>query len=253
MLTDVFGKQRYGEAIGYGQTSVSIGTVCAPLLGGVAYARGGFVAVSGMNIGVVGVSLALALLMLEPEAEPEDEVPRMPGMTKVSTNGSAVRSLNEPGTERIIETTGIDPITGYLDERDPLIPKAAVSGPDKDGRMAYPLLLRSGRILAAMGGIFTYAFVIISFEGIIPLFVKDTFHWDSEHAALTFLAWIIPGLLGPVAGSASDRFGSRWVAIGGFSFAIVPLLLMRLVTKDTTDQKVLLCSLLTLVGRSHKL
>lgn len=249
LLTDIFGKQRYGEAIGYGQTSVSIGTTSAPLLGGVVYARGGFNAVSGMSIGVVAFSLVLALLMLEPEALSEDEVPQAPGTTKVSSDSSDVHCANGVGAEQMVETplTAVEPIPEYPDERSALIPKMSKAEPDAT-RMAYPLLLRSGRILAAMGGIFTYAFVIISFEGIIPLFVKETFHWNSEHAALTFLAWIIPGLLGPLAGKASDRFGSRWVAIGGFSFAIVPLVLMRLVTKDTTDQKVLLCSLLTLVG-----
>lgn len=237
-MTDNFGKERYGEAVGYCQTSVSLGTTSAPLLGGIAYARAGFKAVSRMSLGVVAFSLILALLMLEPKAQSED---RAPDMTKGYTNG--------PGgeTEDIVGTTAIPPISDVPDEQSTLIPKISKADPDR-ARMAYPLLIRSGRILAAMGGIFTYAFVIISFEGIIPLFVKDTFHWTSEHAALTFLAWIIPGFLGPVAGKTSDRFGSRWVAIAGFAVAIVPLVLMRLVTQDTMGQKVLLCVLLTLVG-----
>ena len=194
-----------------------------------------------MSIGVVAFSLALALLMIEPKALTNDELPT-PDMTKISSNGSDVHP------EHIMETTAIEPIPHFPDERSLLIPKLGSKSDPDTNHMAYPLLLRSGRILAAMGGLFTYAFIIISFEGMIPLFVKDTFDWNSEHAALTFLAWIIPGLLGPVAGKACDRFGSRWVAIGGFSFAIVPLLLMRLVTKDSTEQKVLLCALLSLVG-----
>ena len=195
-----------------------------------------------MSIGVVAFSLILALLMIEPQAQTSDEPRPRPNMRKIGTNDSDVHP------ERIMETTAIEPFPHSADERSFLIPKLSKSDPDLN-RVAYPLLIRSGRILAAMGGLFTYAFVIISFEGLIPLFVKDTFHWNSEHAALTFLSWIIPGLLGPVAGRACDRFGSRWVAIGGFSFPIVPLLLMRLVTKDTTGQKVLLCALLSMVGK----
>lgn len=194
-----------------------------------------------MSIGVVAFSLVLALLMIEPEAQTHDDQSPEPNMTKVCTNDSDVHP------EHIMETATIEPMPHSPDERSFLIPTLSKADPDTN-RVAYPLLLRSGRILAAMGGLFAYSFVIISFEGLIPLFVKDTFHWNSEHAALTFLAWIIPGLLGPLAGKACDRFGSRWVAIGGFSFTIVPLLLMRLVTKDTTGQKVLLCALLSMVG-----
>lgn len=110
------------------------------------------------------------------------------------------------------------------------------------------LLLRSPRILAALWGIFTYACVQISFECMLPLFAKMTFHWNSTRAALIFLAWIIPGFLAPIAGKASDRVGSRWIAVGGFLCGAPPLILLRLVTNDTTTQKVLFCGLLVLVG-----
>lgn len=70
---------------------------------------------------------------------------------------------------------------------------------------SYLLLLRPGRVLAAMGGGFTYSFVIISFEGTIPLFIKETFHWDSTRAVLIFFSWIILDFLEPIAGKALDR------------------------------------------------
>ena len=248
LLMDIFGKERYGEAMGYGQTSVSIGTILAPLLGGMVYAKGGFSAVSGMSIGVVGLAFTLGCVMIEPKA-----AGRVPEITvngdSEHSNGSIHRTMSRE--EQSIRSSSFSNGSAVGEQPQP-DEETALLGVNlhkkRTSKPAYHILLRNGRILAAMCGIFTYAFVIISFEGLIPLFVKETFHWDSTHTALIFLSWIIPGLLAPIAGMASDRLGSRWVASGGFLVAVAPLILMRLVTHDSTGQKALLSSLLTLVG-----
>ena len=250
LLMDIFGKERYGEAMGYGQTSVSIGTILAPLLGGTVYAKGGFSAVSGMSIGVVGLAFTLGCIMIEPKAA--DRVPEITvNGSSEHSNGSSHRTMSRE--EQSIRSSSISNGSAASEQSHPDEETALLGvnlNKKRTSKPAYHILLRNGRILAAMCGIFTYAFVIISFEGLIPLFVKETFHWDSTHTALIFLSWIIPGLLAPIAGMASDRLGSRWVASGGFLVAVAPLILMRLVTHDSTGQKALLSSLLTLVGES---
>ncbi len=249
LLTDMFGRERYGEAVGYAQTSVSIGTTSAPLLGGLVYAECGYWAVSAMSIGTVALSVVLALTMVEP--------PDKSGLKESSANHNEQAATSEEvnGIDRRRQnstTVGEEPDPELPDEHTALIGKTWRKGKFSN-RPAYPLLLRQGRILAAMGGIFTYSFVIISFEGMIPMFVKDTFHWNSTRAALTFLSWIIPGFFSPVAGKASDRLGPRWIAVGGFVFAAPPLVCMRFITDDSTLHKVLLCGLLTLVGKYYVL
>ena len=248
LFTDIFGQDRYGEAIGYAQTSVSIGTTSAPLMGGIVYARGGYAAVSAMSIGIIVISITLALLMVEPEIKAgwEEPVAGCPTTGNWSQNAVSEEVSRIGGS--IQSPSTIEPVSRYSDERSPLIHKEHKEGNSK-GRPAYPFLLRSGRILAAMGGMFCFSFVVISFEGLVPLFVKETFHWDSTRAALIFLSWIIPGFLGPVVGKASDRLGPRWIAVGGLLFAVPPLVFMRFVTKDSTSHKVLFCSLLTLAGK----
>jgi MFS family permease len=248
LLTDIFGQERYGEAVGYAQTSVSVGTTSAPLLGGIVYARGGYSAVSAMSIGTVAISIALALIMVEPKAKTGWGEP-VPGFSVAgdSSQTAASEEVSRMGRSMPSPTT-LDSASGFPDERSALVQKKHKEG-NFEKRPAYPLLLRSGRILAAMGGIFSFSFVVISFEGLVPLFVKETFHWDSTRAALIFLSWIIPGFLGPIAGKASDRLGPRWIAVGGLLFAVPPLILMRFVAKDNTLHKVLFCSLLTLVGK----
>lgn len=246
LLTDVFGQERYGEAVGYAQISVGVGTTSAPLLGGVIYARGGYSAVSAMSIGTVAISIALALIMIEPKARA--------GLEEPASRFSAANKNNHIAAYKGADWMGRNKQNPsrneqFPDEQSALIQKKQGDEDQISNRPAYPLLLRSGRVLAAMGGIFTFTFVIISFEGMIPLFVKETFHWDSTRAALIFLSWIIPGFLGPIAGKASDRLGPRWIAIGGLLFTVPPLICMRFVTEDNTSQKALLCGLLTLVGK----
>lgn len=77
VLTNIFGQERFGEAVGYAQTAVSPGTTSAPLLCGNVYARGGYSTVSAMSLEAVGFSTALALIMVEPKAQTVWEQPNL--------------------------------------------------------------------------------------------------------------------------------------------------------------------------------
>ena len=263
LLTDIFGKERYGEAVGYANTAVSVGTTSAPLLGGLVYTRGGYGAVSFMSAGTIAVALILALIMVEPRPIYSDycnghgtgEHTNGNGYPNGHTNGNHFSNGNQEqnGTKKDLSSgDSHDSESDDANETTSLIPRKDQAKKRQTGA-TYGLLLSNGRIVAGMTGIFTFSFVMISIEAMIPMFVKDMFHWNSAIAALTYLAWIIPGFLGPLAGKMSDRYGSRWIAIGGLLCAVPPLILMRLVDHDSTSQKVLLCSLLTLVGESLKL
>ena len=249
LLADLFGHERYGEAIGYGQTSVSMATTCAPLVGGIVYTHGGWHAVSIISITTVAIAFVLSALMIEPNAvDEESDRPVwkawLKGLVRQEklgvSHGDSVSDSDESSTDTAV-AVGANETTSLLGK---------VGGSDGKGGTTptYFLLLRSPRILAAMGGIFTYAFVMFSMEGMIPLFVKDHFHWGSTAAALTFLAWIVPGFIGPLAGRLTDRFGSRWIAVGGFLFAFPPIVLLRLIKENDTQHKVLMVVLLTLMG-----
>ena len=251
ILTDTFGQDRFGETLGYVLTSTSVGTTCAPLLGGVVYNLAGYGGVSLMTAGVVVLELILALAMVDTKmtAELRDLTTSSPWSLAAGNKDQTAddEEVDVAGKQKRRSTT-VEPPSTLVDERQPLISRKGSKGTATVNRPAYLLLLRSPRILAALWGIFTYACVQISFECMLPLFAKETFHWNSTRAALIFLAWIIPGFLAPIAGKASDRVGSRWIAVGGFLCGAPPLVLLRLVTNDTTSQKVLFCGLLVLVG-----
>lgn len=82
----------------------------------------------------------------------------------------------------------------------------------------------------------------------VPLYVKDTFHWNSTAAGLVFICVMVPGFASPLIGQLADRYGAKWPAIAGFALSIPPLVCLRFVTSNTIGHKVLLCALLALLG-----
>lgn len=86
------------------------------------------------------------------------------------------------------------------------------------------------------------------FDTVVPLFVKDTFRWNSTAAGLLFICVMIPGFASPLVGKLADRFGAKWLSVAGFAVSISPLVCLRFVSSNTIEHKVLLCVLLALLG-----
>ena len=87
-----------------------------------------------------------------------------------------------------------------------------------------------------------------AFDAVLPLFVRNTFQWNSIAAGIACLAPFLPGVIAPLAGWLSDKNGPKWLAFGGL-FANIPLLVsLRFVTENSIQHKVLLCALLALLG-----
>ena len=59
---------------------------------------------------------------------------------------------------------------------------------------------------------------------------------------------MIPGFLGPYVGTISDRHGPRWLTSIAFLLMCPLLVLLRFVNHGGTDQVVLLCAILALLG-----
>jgi drug/metabolite transporter (DMT)-like permease len=79
--------------------------------------------------------------------------------------------------------------------------------------------------------------------------VKRTFGWNSFGAGLMLLAVMIPGFISPVVGHYySDKYGPKWLSVFGYLACAPPLILLRLVDHNSTQQKVLLAALLSFLG-----
>ena len=276
LLVDTVGRDSIGQWMGTALSSSSFGLIISPLLGGIVYAKAGYMAVFGMGMGLIVVDIMLRMLMIEKKTAakylPYEPNTTANGFYGTFTDEDAQENDRSGPDHNRLSNGDVDEDDSRYDlasdqENDPLIskrnqpvhangysphqPSEQENGAKiKKGTRLPPIitLLASPRLLAAIYGIFVNVSVLASFDGVLPHFVKLTFHWDSLNAGLIFLCLAIPALTGPLVGQLSDRVGPRWIAVAGCALTAPPLILLRLVDHDATDQKVLLCGLLVLCG-----
>jgi len=239
LLVDTVGQRDVGQLLGYVGVSMSLGILLAPLLGGLVYRNAGYFAVFYMAFGLLFLDILLRLALIEKKIAVQWAVPKVQTTVQgKSRNGATgvVEPLALPAHP--LETTGD---RGYV-ERTTMEQPAATKYP--------PIitLLASRRLLVALWGCLVQAALVTAFDGVLPIFVKETFDWDSDGAGLVFLAVMIPNFIAPFVGALSDRYGPRWLTVFGFVCMLPFWILLRFVTHNTLQQKVLLCALLALIG-----
>jgi MFS family permease len=183
-----------------------------------------------------------------PEAAPA----RVPTETAKDGKNDAEAQRQSTATDiELAPTAGASRLSNRVEsEAEPL----PVEPPSRLTRLPPVLyLFTSRRILNALWACMIQASLLTAFDSMLPLFVRDTFHWNSIGAGLIFLPIVIVSFLGPPIGYASDRVGPRWFATAGFIIACPFLILLRLVDTNTIQQKVLLCALLALFGTAMTL
>lgn len=233
-----------GQAMGYIAAATSIGSLAGPLLGGVVYANAGYYAVFAMGFAIIGLDIVLRFSMIERSvAQQWDSPPE-------ETSASAETSI-----EKVSETGNGDTIQFQPPLTEPSEGKALSNTEDieplpKWTRRLPPVitLLRVPRVLVSLLGCFVQSNALGAFDSVLPLYVKDTFHWTSTGAGLIFICLVIPALFSPVVGIVSDKFGSRTITTVGLLGALPFWVCMRFITYDTIGQKVLLCALLFGIG-----
>lgn len=203
-------------------------------------------AVFGMAMGLIVFDIIMRLVMIEKKTaaqyKPVEEVTPANGFYGTFTSGQ------DAGDEHTNDPTS--PVKGQQEpDRAPLLPDPSKASARKKSRVPTILvLLGMPRLLAAIYGIFVNVSVLAAFDGVLPLYVKRVFGWDSLHAGLIFLCLAVPALTGPLVGKLSDKVGPRWIAVAGCSLTAPPLVLLRLVAHDSMEQKALLCGLLVCCG-----
>lgn len=90
--------------------------------------------------------------------------------------------------------------------------------------------------------------MLVSFDGCLTIYLRDTFGYSSQGAGLTYISIVIPEFFSPLVGRLADKYGPQWIATGGFALGTVPLACLRFVDHDSIRQRVLLCALFFLVG-----
>jgi MFS family permease len=252
LLADTVDKEEIGQTMGYVFAAMSVGYLLGPLLGGIVFEKGGYNEVFAMAYVLIGVDIALRLMMIEkkiakrwqnPEVEPS---PQKSDLKQDERNVEAKdRSQDQihgrPNTQ--------DAILPSPSSAQPVSEEAPISsGPPRSRFPPVVTLLKSRRLLCALWCVLVSGILLTSFDSVVPIYVRDTFNWNSTGAGLIFLPLTLPSLFSPLIGSILDKYGGRWLAVAGFLFFAPFEILLRLVDHNSLGQKVLLCALLTLIG-----
>ena len=249
---------------------MNLGTLIGPFLAGIIYSRLGYYAVFAVVLGVIAFDFCLRLLMIEKKTaakwmlggenfcRPSNEtgvvVPFSSSTATTTYSGSDGSSKTRSGREQE-QADDQALISEPPDETSILLPRKVPPPPMKKSSWfsrKFPtmaLLLSSPRLRAAIYGCFTSATVTATFDAILPMFVKRTFHWNSAGAGLIFLAITVPSVLGTAIGGISDRYGTRRVSLVGFALTTPSLALLGVVRDDMLVNKVLLPVILVSVGK----
>ncbi|KAK7935650.1 hypothetical protein PG985_001145 [Apiospora marii] len=237
MIRDTVGPQNLGKAIGSIFSILSIGPLIAPVVGGILYDKTGYAGVFGVGSAMLGIDFIMRLLLIE---------------KKVAAKYDS--SLADDGTNPRTDAASDEPT-----EEDTLLQRKQeeryeIHGEQNKLVRAVPVLycLRNPRLLVAFVMAFVQAALLAAFDATIPMEALDLFGFSSLKAGLLFIALNIPCLIiGPVAGWAVDRFGTKPVAVTGFSYFVPVLLLLRLPPEQLVGRSgniALYCALLALNG-----
>jgi MFS family permease len=255
LLVDTIEKEALGEAMGYAAMGITLGTMTGPLLGGVLYENGGYYAVFGLAFGIIGLDIFLRLVLIEKkdalewlqterfstgpvdnptEKQPKDGRASLPCPTnECDSNSRSEHDIASNATPR----------GGATGDPNQQMPRKRRFG-------AVATLLASDRMLVTLWAYFIVAVALTSLDSVLPLFVQDTFGWKQTAQGLIFIPVSVPHILDPFFGYINDKFPqARRFVVGGALLTTVPLfVLLRLVTTNSMNQKVVLCVLLALIG-----
>lgn len=243
VLVDTVGYNHIGEYMGYVGIALNAGSLVAPCLGGVVFAKAGYHAVYGVIVGIVGLDIAFRLIMIE----------RTASDCPTSTSTASLETDLECDAEVMKDKESIRKTTTISTKEIPPVSSGDPKPTPRHRRHPMIRLICSSRYIATCWGSMITATVFSGFQATLPMFVHDTFGWDAVGGGLIFIPLSFPAVFGPVVGRFTDRYGGRWFALAGFVVFAISLVLLRLIDQDTTPHKALLCVLLTLVGSSMAL
>ena len=214
------------------------------MLGGLLYNKTGYAGVFGLGGAILGLDFVMRLLVIEKRVAARYAATSSGG-TAPSTNQDSLASESE-------QSANDDP-----SESSPLISKAHDDGmydiPDGQPFLIrkVPVLycFRDPALITAQLVALVQATLVGTFDATVPKYTQEVFGFDALKAGLLFIPLGIADLvLGPVAGWAVDRFGSRPMGVFGFAWLVPVLACLRVVQDDARDHLIFYCALLALAG-----
>ncbi|KAI1464889.1 MFS general substrate transporter [Daldinia caldariorum] len=257
MVLDTVGPQNLGKVVGSIFSFVSVGALMGPVIGGVLYEKTGYSGVFGVAAGVLGLDFLMRLLVVEKKIAAKYNVGLGPDPQIEEHDAHGDHEATQDPAQ-IEDASDREEIT----ERDSLLPNKKRADDDtykvrqEPNRIvrAFPILIcfRNPRLLVGLSLAFVQACLLAVFDATIPTEAQSLFNFTSLQAGLLFIALDVTYLiLGPIAGYAVDRYGTKIPAVVGFGYLVPTLILLRLPSDSIlsgTNNVILYCALLALNG-----
>ena len=256
LLVDIVGNDGLGKASGYTSMSITIGVLLGPVAGGFIYNHEGYSAVFLPAFAFIGLDIALRFTVIVEKRIPFESHPvEYPNLTSPSVEVTG----NTYGTDG----RGLVP-TGQDTSKSDRFPNTDLHGSQRNTetefllRKAQPrsggssslILLSSPRFLVAVVCLFTVNSFATGFNGVLPVYVHDSFGFNATKSACLFLILALPALLSPISGALTDRFGTKLPAAGGLLLLTPTLVLLRLIHPGVTSPFLKLGLLMASIGSS---
>jgi MFS family permease len=237
LLADTVPRKSLGQYIGYVSLGMTLGFMLGPLLGGVLFKKAGYNGVWALCYAFIGLDFVFRIVLIEKKDAKKWDIAA--GGSDSQEDGQAERPPEAEAEEETLDQPAVQTDPSQTQTR---LQKLTSRLPP------VITLLASRRLLAALFASITQASLIASFDSVLPLFVNETFGWESLQSGILYLTIVIPTLTSPLVGYFADRYGGRLFSFAGFLLACPIFVLLRLVDHNSLSQKVLLVALLVLIG-----
>lgn len=221
-----------------------MGSLLAPLLGGVLYEKTGYAGVFGISVAVLAVDFIMRLLVIEKkvakryDAAISQNVSDPEIISDRGQNGEPALAAGDQGEEQ--------PLLGKKEDENFKLSK-------EQSRIARKITilpcLGNPRLATAFLVAFIQAVLLGNFDATIPTTAQELFGFDSLKAGLLFLPLgAIDMVVGPISGWFVDKYGVKPGAVLGYTYLVPVLILLRLPHQGDKDQVFLYGGLLALCG-----
>lgn len=220
---------------------ISVGNLVSPLLGGVLYKKAGYPGVFGIGFAVLAIDFVMRLLVIEKKVARRYEAEDPSSVNDLNTTPSHQQDQGdeEQGNDEEQPLLGNEKNEFKLADDQPAIARKI------------PILpcLKDPRLLTALLVAFIQALLLGSFDATVPTVGQELFDFDSLKAGMLFLPLgVFDFVIGPLAGWAVDRYGTKPAAVLGYGYLVPILVLLRLPHAGGKDQIILYGTLLALCG-----
>ena len=217
------------------------------MLGGVLYKAAGYEGVFGIGAGVLLVDLIMRILVIEKKVAHRYDKSIKDPFRPDEEGSEEQRRANGNNDEENQDADG--------NEEQPLLSKDKeefhIPAEQPQAVRNLPLLycLKDGRLLSALLVALVQATLFGTFDATVATESEQLFGFDSLTAGLLFIPLGIFDLfVGPLAGWAVDRYGTKIVAVLGYGYLAPVLFCLRAVHAGGKEQLILYCVLLGLAG-----